>query len=448
VFERRHGQITRFMAPILLMLIGGAGRLHAQSPLESLVQQALRNNPGLKAQRAKVEAARQVPSQMKALPDPTADIEFMNIAVNGSSGSKALTEGVSLGVTQMLPFPGKRGLAANAAEREVVVESARLVTMEQTIRSEILSASYRYAMASELLRINAQTTEALKMTVESTLARYTAGEGSQSDVLLAQSQVTQSAVQRRNLESQRAVAKARVESLRASPVEDAALEQIELPVPSALPALEFLLSYASEHAPEVAVAQAEIGVAEARAEVARKAFKPDFMVGGRYRYKDMTMGGQDYLTAMVGITLPFFHYKDRYRPGLDEALQRKQGALEEMNETRNAARYKVAEAYQSADRDAKVFTLYDQGLLLQARQGYDAALSAYRTGRAGFSALLMSVTSLYTVESDAVMARAEYHQMVAEMEAVLGRPLSEIAPLAGEPPASTNPSFPSPLEKE
>lgn len=175
------------------------------------------------------------------------------------------------------------------------------------------------------------------------------------------------------------------------------------------------------------MAQAEIEVAEARAEVAKKAFKPDFMVGGRYRYKDMTMGGQDYLTAMVGITLPFFHYKDRYRRGLDEALYRKQSAQDEARQARNTARYRLAEAYQSADRDAKVFALYDQGLLLQARQAYEATLSAYQTSRTDFSALLMSVTNLYMLEADAIMATAEYHQRVAEMEAVLGRPLSETA---------------------
>ncbi len=427
MFEQRQWQITQIIVSVLLALFASGGNLRAQSPLEPLVQRALLNNPGLKAQRSRVEAARQVPSQMKALPDPTADIEFMNIALNGSSGSETFTRGVSAGVTQMLPFPGKRGLAAKAAEREVAVESARLATMEQAVRSEVLSAAFRYKMVSELLRINDQTDEALKMTVESALARYAAGAGSQSDVLFAQSEVTKVATRRRDLESQLAIAKAREESLVAESVDEATLEKVELPPPSALPGLEPLLSFVSEHAPEVAMAQAEIEVAEARAEVAKKAFKPDFMVGGRYRYKDMTMGGQDYLTAMVGITLPFFHYKDRYRRGLDEALYRKQSAQDEARQARNTARYKLAEAYQSADRDAKVFALYDQGLLLQARQAYEATLSAYQTSRTDFSALLMSVTNLYMLEADAIMATAEYHQRVAEMEAVLGRPLSKAA---------------------
>lgn len=416
----------------LSVLLTGAGLTtaaqvleHQSSPVDSLVQRALSNNPGLKVQRAKIAAARQVPSQMKALPDPTADLEFMNIAVNGSSGSDALTKGVTLGVTQMLPYPGKRGLAAKTAEGETAVEEARLAVMERMVRSDVTAAAYRYATANALLQINSQTLEALQTTVESALARYSSGGGDQADVLLAQSAVTKTSTERRELEKQREVARARIESLLAARVDDEALARIELPQPAPLPGLEPLLAVVDAQAPEVAVAQAEVAVADTKSEAAKRNFKPDFMVGGRYRYKDMTMGGQDYLTAMVGMTLPFFHRKNRYQPALQEALDRKQGALEQVNETRNTARYRVAEAYQNADRDAKIASLYDQGLLLQARLAYEATLSAYKTGRSGFSELLMSLTSLYMYESDEVMARGEYPQMVAEMEAVLGRPLSE-----------------------
>lgn len=409
----------------LIALLVGASHLHAESPLETLVQQALQNNPGLKAQRAKIAAAQQVPSQMKALPDPMADIEFMNIGLSGSSGSDALTKGVSVGLTQTLPYPGKRGLAAKTAERETAVQEARLALLEWRVRSEVMAATYRYLTADALLEINTQTIEALHTTVESALARYSTGGGNQADVLLAQTAVTKTTADRTDLEKQRAVARARIERLLAAPVEDAALEGIELPRPAALPGLEPLLAFVDTHAPEVAIAQAEVSVADAGAEAAKRNFKPDFLVGGRFRYKDMTMGGQNYLTAMFGMTLPFFHRKDRYQPALDEALQRKQGAVEEVNEARNTARYDIAEAYQSADRDAKVLTLYEQGLLMQARQAYEATLSAYTTGRSDFSALMMSLTSLYAYEAEAVMARGEFPQRVAEMEAVLGRPLSE-----------------------
>lgn len=412
---------------VLLLALSGFAASASQPILDALVEKGLAQNPGLKAQRAKVEATRQLAPQMKALPDPTADIEFMNIAADGSSGSETFSRGVSLGVTQMLPFPGKRKLAEKVALGEVAVESARLAMMEQMVRAEVFAAAFRYKMACELLRLNTQTTDALHVTAESALARYASGMGSQSEVLVAQSEVTKTAIQRSELESQRAVALARLESLLAAPVDGVSLEQVELPPPSPLPPLAPLLDFAAERSLEVRMAQAMTAVAEANAEMARKESKPDFMVGGRYRFGEMSMDGGDYLTAMVGMTLPFFHFKDRYRPMLAEALSKKQQTQEEARQAISSARFKVAEAYQTGERNAAVFTLYDQGLLVQARQAYESSLSSYRTGRTEFGALLMSLTALFMYESDAVMARAEYHQSVAEMEAVLGTALPEAA---------------------
>ena len=52
--------MTPWFALALMTLLVGAGHLHAESPLEAMVQQALQNNPGLKAQRAKIAAAQRV----------------------------------------------------------------------------------------------------------------------------------------------------------------------------------------------------------------------------------------------------------------------------------------------------------------------------------------------------------------------------------------------------
>ncbi len=409
-------------------------RSQEPSPLQALVERALRQNPGLAAQRAKVEAARKVPSQRRALPDPMAELEAMNLAADGSSGTRAFTRGVSLGVVQPLPFPGKRALAAREAQEEAGVEESRLRSLEWEVRSEVLGAALRYRTLLGLLEINAKTEEALRALTEGALARYAAGGGNQGDVLLAQASVTKVLVRRTDLQRQKEVAKARLESLLGGPVEESLLARMELPPPADLPPLEELLRQAGEKAPRVETARAEAGAAQTRVEVAKKNFQPDFLVGGRYRYKDMTMGGRDFFTVTAGVTLPLFHRKDRYRPGLEEALFRKEAAGHEVDEARNEARYALAEAYQGADRNRKVHALYEEGLLLQAQQAYEASLSAYRAGRSDFGALLMALADRFAYEEDWILARGEYHQRVAEMEAVLGRPLFESAPgPPGEP---------------
>src|SRR3974377_518879 len=91
----------------------------AQS-LDSLVEEALRNNREILAAQKKYEAARQRPSQAAALPDPTVSLGYTS---NGGAGAvagigSAATSNAGLMVSQEMPFPGKRQLRGEIAARE------------------------------------------------------------------------------------------------------------------------------------------------------------------------------------------------------------------------------------------------------------------------------------------------------------------------------------------
>ena len=215
------------------------------------------------------------------------------------------------------------------------------------------------------------------------------------------------------------------------------LAALPLPEPASLPAFETLAASLSSSAPTVSAAQAETEVAEAGGAVARRGFKPDFMVGGRYRHDDMSMGGGNYLTATFGVTLPFFHRKDRYEPALQEALDRRESARLEAQDALVESRYDLSEAYQEALRDLRVYRLDQGGLLLQARQAYESSLAGYSVGTVDFSTLLIALTNLYAYQGETLSAQANYQRALARMEAVLGRPvLDSEAPVPPADPAS------------
>jgi outer membrane protein, heavy metal efflux system len=403
--------------------------------LEALVQSALQNNPGLNAERAKLQALRQVPSQARALPDPVADIEFMNLPVSHPSLKAPFESDVSIGLTQTLPFPGKRALAGKKAEDEAAAEEARLKTMESELRGQVIAAAYRYAMVRNLLAINDQTQEALKATAESAAAVYSSGEGSQSDILLAQTALTRTKAEREDLEKQQEITRARLSSLLAGPPPEGTLTDLELPEPGPISTLDDLLKVLPDSSPGVLAAKADATVTQAQVEIARRNFKPDFIVGGRYRWKDSTMGGGDYLTAMAGISLPFFHRKDRYKPALAEALFLKESAQYGVDDAVNSNRFALAEAYQTALRSKRVYGLYKEGLLIQARVAFQSALSAYSVGKVDFASVLIALTSLYSYEADAVMAQGDFQEALAKIESVIGHPLVPLDHPPQGPPA-------------
>ncbi|NOZ14154.1 MAG: TolC family protein [Acidobacteria bacterium] len=392
-----------------------------EDALSILVEDAIRNNPGLKAQRARVMAAAEGPSQAGALPDPTADVQLMMLPVNGGlNASDALTKGVSIGLTQHLPFPGKLKLKKERALRQVNVARIQLAAMESKLRGEVKSASFRYVLYKRLLDINYKVQEALKAAIEGSTAVYASGKGSQTDVLLAQTALTRARADRVTLTKQLEIALARMDDLIGMPVDGALVDGVEISEPVPLPNLDKLIQGLQDTAPTVLSARAEVDVRSEEVAIAKKNFEPDFFVRGRFRHNDVTMGGHDYFTVGVGMTLPFFHRKNRYRPALLQARKTMESAGEQALNALNEAKFRVTEAYQTGVQDLNVYTLYKSGLLIQAEKAYQSALASYAVGDSDFMTLLRALTNYYNYQSQALMSKVDFHVSLARMEAVLG----------------------------
>ena len=194
--------LTRF---ILLTSLAGiisfsAARAEGPSgsPEESLVAAALKNNPGLQAQREKIAAMRLAPVQARALPDPNAELELMNFEIPYFKPWDAFGSMINLNYTQALPAAGKRRAASEAALRDVEMEEARLAVMESELRGQILAAAYRLATVGKLLEIRDQVQQALEASAQTATAAYSVGRGNQADVLLAQAEITRIPIEKQD----------------------------------------------------------------------------------------------------------------------------------------------------------------------------------------------------------------------------------------------------------
>ena len=69
--------------------------------------------------------------------------------------------------------------------------------------------------------------------------------------------------------------------------------------------------------------------------------------------------------------------------------------------------------------------LYDTGILPQARQTFEASLSAYQVGDVDFLSLLDSLMTLYRYEIDYHRAVSDYQRSLAGLEAAAGVSLED-----------------------
>jgi outer membrane protein TolC len=389
--------------------------------VDELARIAIENNPSLKAQRAKVRAAGEVPSQARALPDPSLNVEFFNFSPTIPNLPDALYMGLSLGVEQMLPWPGKRDAMEAEAKRKIDVEQAKLFAAESMLRGQVASAAYKMAMLSALLDLNDQQRQALETAAKTAAAVYASGMGSQADVLLAQTAATRLLSKREGFVEKRNTALARLESLLGGPADPALVRDIAIPDPASLPPLDDLVKTLPETSPAVQLGRAEELMAASAVEVAKLEAKPEFSVGARYRFHDPGMDGEDVVVFMFGTTIPWFQRETRYGPMIQEARVRREAAAVETENALNTGRYALTEAYRSAEKNLRVFGLTKDALLIQAKQAYESTLAAYGVGKVNFAALLMTLSELFDTQGDIVMARADYAEAVAMIDSILGK---------------------------
>src|SRR2546427_400170 len=107
--------------------------------LDSLVDEADRNNPQILASRHGWKAATQVPSQVSTPPDPQITVQQLSVGsprpFAGFSNSDFAYFG--LGISQDLPYPGKLRLRGEAARRGAAAERERYEAVRRSVIDEI-----------------------------------------------------------------------------------------------------------------------------------------------------------------------------------------------------------------------------------------------------------------------------------------------------------------------
>src|SRR3989338_2849011 len=127
---------NRFISWMLVLFLVSLGTSNVSAEgtdstprLASLIEEALKSNPEIKAARELWKAAQKRIPQASALPDPTAGYAVMGPSIETSNGPIM----GSYDFEQMVPFPGKLVGRRNAAKAEAAAAEARMKTVEREI---------------------------------------------------------------------------------------------------------------------------------------------------------------------------------------------------------------------------------------------------------------------------------------------------------------------------
>jgi len=150
--------------------------------LEEAIARALNQNPDILRAQKELEAARGRRLELGALPDP--DLVFSQEGL--SAWQEKGDQEVTLGIEQLIEFPGKRALRKETATHEESVFASGLESLKLVVSAEVKKAFWRVAHSQMAVARLEELLEILKQYQEMAAIRFQAGRVSSLDVLRGQ----------------------------------------------------------------------------------------------------------------------------------------------------------------------------------------------------------------------------------------------------------------------
>ena len=161
-----------------LPLASMAGEEQASQTVDSLIRVALAANPDIRAAQFDLAAAEYNAKTAGSLPDPQLSVGALNLPRTSLSFGETPMSGLSIGLSQAIPWPGKlraRGTIARL-HTEATAQSAN--AWQNSIVRQIRAAYYEYSyqiLAQRILEENLLLTENI---IKAAQVRYANGLGS------------------------------------------------------------------------------------------------------------------------------------------------------------------------------------------------------------------------------------------------------------------------------
>jgi outer membrane protein TolC len=198
--------------------------------------------------------------------------------------------------------------------------------------------------------------------------------------------------------------------------------------------LDELLTQA-ESRPQLQALKFIIAKQEKAVDLARKEYFPDARVSVGYGFREtlappINQKQADMFTGAVMFNVPIWH-NSKIKPKIREE-QAKQGAAKEAHQSAlNQLAAAIKDRHAKLQRLAKQISLFDQGIIPQARQAVGAALASYQVGNLPFNQLYQNQISVYNAEMQLEEYLKEFEENWAELEWLVGQELPR--PRGGKP---------------
>jgi cobalt-zinc-cadmium efflux system outer membrane protein len=411
---------------LMLLPLGSpaAGAVRGQAVLERLIDEALANNPELKALKDREEAFSQRPSQAESLDNPKIGFSLLAIPTNSFSFNQEPMTQKQISVSQKVPFPGKLQLKGDIARKETQIVSEDYVERRNDLVRRVEDAFRNLLLVNKTIDVTKENRDLLKEFVKTTETKYAVGEGIQQDVLKAQVELSKMIDKLIALRQEKETAVARLNTLLYRPVR-APLKELEgieiggLRHPGFAFTEDELQKVAEVNRPVLMGAKQRIDRYRLALRLAEKNYYPDFDFGVSYGQRN---DRPDFVSGVVMVTVPLW-YKTKEDKKVAEEKWNIRQATEQYNTAKNKIFFRIKDALARIGKYREQIELFKTGLLPQSRAALESAISGYQVNKVDFITLVNNQVTLYNYEIQYYQAVTDYENTISEIEATVGKRL-------------------------
>jgi outer membrane protein TolC len=398
------GAFLAFVVPELSAQEAEAGvRLSIDDPLtvEGLVSAVLEQSPRLRAAEAAAEAALYRIDPAGSLDDP-----MLSYSVAPRSSDQ------NVDFMQRLPWPGTLRAREVAAEREAAAAGWAVNADELALAAAAKSAYAEWYFVARALEIHHAVQDLVDELITTAEARYAAGRASKQDVLQAEVERADLDNQELALRREQTAALARINALLNRAPEAALPLAAPIEVQSSIRDGETVERLALDRHPELKRLDAEIGGAESRVTLARKAFYPDFELYAGY----MELWDESDKRTTLGVSINVPLNRSKREAELDRAQAEVRRAEWTLADRRAQLLADLTRARAEVEESVEAIRLYEEKLVPLAGEYLDAAMADYQSGTGAFLNVVTAEQSSLRTELALERTRADYLRRLAELE--------------------------------
>jgi len=411
---------------LLTLIISGLALAQSENleilNLDELINEGLANNPTRKAYSEDINAAASRVIQSSTLPDPMLSVNLMNLPFENFGFDQEPMSGKQLGFKQGIPFPGKLNLKSKVAEVGVEISREQYAEVSNSLVRDISNTYHNLYFIDEAIKTIEKNRQLVNELQKVAQQKYAVGKGLQQDVLKAQVELSLMMERLISLKQKRERIESTLNMLLNRPIDQVVGVTHKPKIRSLHLSFEELKQLGEENRPLLKLWRKRIERTDRKIDLARKNLLPDFAVSAAYTQRDVLatgMGGADFFSTGISLNLPIYA-KNKQKQQIQEERIVHKSVLERQESIQQQVNKQINDALTELDENIELLELYRTGIVPQAAQALESALTGYQTDKVDFLTLISSQMTLFNLELEYARLISTNNKNVADLEFAIG----------------------------